>query len=84
MGTINQSITHPREIFKEAYRLSASSIVCMHNHPSNDLKPSEADISFTKKLVKIGHIQGIPVLDHIIVGEDGYYSFYENNNILDF
>lgn len=82
MGTINQSITHPREVFKEAYRLSASSIVCMHNHPSGDLTPSRADISFTEKLIKIGQLQGIPILDHIIVGEDEYYSFYENNNIL--
>lgn len=82
MGTINQSITHPREVFKEAYRLSASSIVCMHNHPSGDLTPSRADISFTEKLIKIGQLQGIPILDHIIVGEDEYYSFYENNSIL--
>lgn len=82
MGTINQSITHPREIFKEAYRLSASGIICMHNHPSGDLTPSKADISFTGKLVKIGNIQGIPILDHIIIGEDEYYSFYENSNIL--
>ena len=82
MGTINQSITHPREVFKEAYRLSASSIVCMHNHPSGDLTPSRADVSFTEKLIKIGQLQGIPILDHIIVGEDEYYSFYENNNIL--
>lgn len=82
MGTINQSITHPREIFKEAYRLSASGIICMHNHPSGDLTPSKADISFTEKLVRIGNIQGIPILDHIIIGEDEYYSFYENSNIL--
>lgn len=79
MGTINQSITHPREIFKEAYRLSASSIVCMHNHPSNDIRPSREDIKFTENLVRTGYIQGIPILDHIIVGDDNYYSFYDNN-----
>jgi len=83
MGTINNSITHPREIFKEAYKLSASSIVCMHNHPSNDIRPSRADIHFTNNLVKIGKLHGIPIVDHIIVGEDNYYSFYEHNNILD-
>lgn len=82
MGTINQSITHPREIFKEAYRLSASSIVCLHNHPSNDINPSRADIIFTEKLMKAGTIQGIPIIDHIIVGEDSFYSFYEHRNIL--
>ncbi len=79
MGTINRSIVHPREVFKEAYLLSASSIVCMHNHPSNDLKPSREDLNFTSSLVEIGKIQGIPILDHIIVGEMGYYSFYENH-----
>lgn len=82
MGTINKSITHPREVFKEAYRLSASSIICLHNHPSGNLKPSEADINFTKAIVKVGNIQGIPVLDHIIVNEDSFYSFYDHQNIL--
>lgn len=82
MGTINKSITHPREVFKEAYRLSASSIICLHNHPSGNLIPSEADINFTKAIVKVGNIQGIPVLDHIIVNEDSFYSFYDHQNIL--
>ena len=81
IGTINQSITHPREIFKEAYKLSASTIICIHNHPSNDTNPSKADIEFTKNLVKIGKIQGIPIIDHIIVGNDNYYSFLEHNNL---
>jgi DNA repair protein RadC len=82
MGTINKSIVHPREIFKEAYLLSASSIVCMHNHPSNNIKPSIEDIELTKALIEIGRIQQIPVLDHIIVGENEYYSFYENNDVI--
>lgn len=82
MGTINQSTIHPREIFKEAYRLSASSIVCMHNHPSNNINPSKEDLIFTEKLMRTGTIQGIPIIDHIIVGEDSFYSFYEHKNIL--
>ncbi len=77
MGTINRSITHPREVFKEAYVRSASSIICLHNHPSGNLTPSKEDIQFTKTLCDIGKIQAIPVLDHIIVSDDGYYSFYE-------
>ena len=81
MGTINASITHIREVFKEAYKVSATSIVCLHNHPSGDVTPSKADISFTKNLVETGNIQGIPVVDHIIVGDDRYYSFYEENQI---
>ena len=82
MGTINQSTTHTREIFKEAYKVSASSIVCLHNHPSNDTTPSTADILFTERLMKTGTLQGIPVVDHIIVGENSFFSFYEHKNIL--
>lgn len=81
MGTINRSCVHPREVFKEAYKQSASSIVCMHNHPSGDTKPSREDITFTKALKEIGDTFGIPVLDHIIVGDNSYYSFYEESNI---
>lgn len=82
MGTINQSTTHTREVFKEAYKVSASTIVCLHNHPSNDIKPSKADIIFTESLMRTGAIQGIPVVDHIIVGDNSFYSFYEHKNIL--
>lgn len=81
VGTINRSVVHPREVFKEAYLLSASSIICMHNHPSGDINPSIQDINFTKSLYEIGKIQGIPVVDHIIVSDNSYYSFYEDNNI---
>lgn len=81
IGTINSSITHTREIFKEAYKVSASSIVCIHNHPSDDTTPSNADISFTNNLIQTGKIQGIPIIDHIIIGDTNYYSFYEHNNI---
>ena len=79
MGTLNKSIVHPREVFKEAYRLSASSIICLHNHPSGDLTPSKEDIRITDSLIKIGQINGIPVIDHLIISDNGYYSFYENN-----
>ena len=82
MGTINRSIVHPREIFKEAYLTSCSSIVCMHNHPSGDINPSMEDIYLTKSLIKIGKIQGINIIDHIIIGDDNYYSFYNHNKDL--
>lgn len=82
MGTINSATTHTREIFKEAYKVSASTIVCLHNHPSNDVTPSKEDILFTERLMKTGAIQGIPVVDHIIVGDNSFYSFYEHKNIL--
>lgn len=77
IGTINESVVHPREIFKEAYRLSAAYIICLHNHPSNDTTPSHADIEFTEQIIKTGQIQGIPVVDHLIIGQDNFYSFYE-------
>lgn len=77
MGTLNQSCVHPREIFKEAYKLSASSIICMHNHPSGDITPSTDDIILTKSLIEIGRLQQIPVVDHIIFGNNNYFSFYE-------
>lgn len=80
MGTINRSVVHPREVFKEAYLHSASNIICMHNHPSGDVTPSREDINFTRNLVEIGRMQGIPVIDHIIVSDNSYYSFYENKN----
>ena len=56
--------------------------LCIHNHPSNCVMPSKEDILLTDHLVKTGYIQGIPIQDHIIVGEDSYYSFYEHHNIL--
>ena len=77
MGTLNKSIVHPREIFKEAYLLSASKIVCMHNHPSGDITPSKDDILLTNALKEIGVLQQIPVVDHIIFGDNCYYSFFE-------
>ena len=81
IGTVNRSITHPREVFKYAYNYSASSIICMHNHPSGDVNPSREDIIFTDSLVEIGKIQKIPIIDHIIVSDNNYYSFLENGNI---
>ena len=81
MGTINRSIVHPREIFKEAYLQSASGIICMHNHPTGDITPSKEDIYFTKNLVELGKMNDIRILDHIIVSDNDYYSFNDNGII---
>jgi DNA repair protein RadC len=81
IGTINMSIVHPREIFKYACILSASSIICLHNHPSGSYNPSEEDKKMTSSLVEAGKLIGIELLDHIIIGDNGYYSFFENNNM---
>ena len=81
IGTINYSVVHPREIFKEAYSYSASAIICVHNHPSNNLVPSMEDINITKTLVNVGNILGVKVIDHLIIGSNNYYSFLENGDI---
>lgn len=81
IGTINQSIVHPREIFKEAYLLSASGIICVHNHPAGSTFPSSEDIKLTNKLVDIGNLLGVKIVDHVIITKDNYYSFFENNDI---
>ena len=81
VGTINNSIIHPREIFKEAYLLSANGIICIHNHPSGDPTPSKEDVMITKKIKEIAMIHGIRLVDHLIVGVNSYYSFYEDNKL---
>ena len=81
VGTINNSIVHPREIFKEAYLLSANGIICIHNHPSGDPTPSKEDVVITRKIKEIAMIHGIRLVDHLIVGVNSYYSFYEDNKL---
>ncbi len=81
VGTVDQSIAHPRDLFREAYRLAASSIVIMHNHPSGVVNPSISDIELTKQLKKISEVMDIPILDHIIVGNNKYFSFLDNGLI---
>lgn len=81
IGTVNMSTVHPREIFKYAYLYSASYIICVHNHPSGDTAPSDMDINLTNNLIEIGKIQKIPILDHVIIGNNEYLSFYENKYI---
>ena len=81
MGTVNRALVHPREIFKNPYLTSASGIICMHNHPSGDVTPSMEDIMLTKSLEEIGRLQNIPIIDHIIIGCNTYYSFYEDNKL---
>lgn len=81
IGTLDHSLVHPREVFKEAISVSASSIICIHNHPSGNVMPSRNDIEITKRLIEIGDMLGIRVIDHVIIGSDKYYSFLENGDI---
>jgi len=74
IGSLDSSIVHPREVFKEAISASAASVIFVHNHPSGDPEASEDDIMLTKRLAEVGEIVGIDVLDHIIVGDKDYLS----------
>mgnify|MGYP001086553845 CR=1 FL=1 len=77
IGTIDRSIIHPREIFNEALKVHASSLILIHNHPSNDLNPSKEDIAITNQIKECGDIIGISLLDHLITNGKEYYSFYD-------
>jgi DNA repair protein RadC len=74
VGSLNATIVHPRELFKEAVRVSAASVVVVHNHPSGDPAPSGADIQLTRRLVKAGDVLGIEVLDHVVIGDGGEHA----------
>ena len=77
IGTLNSSLVHPREVFKQAIKKSANVVLLGHNHPSGDPTPSPEDLQITKRLAEAGKLIGIEVLDHIIIGDRNYYSFKE-------
>ena len=77
IGSLNQSIVHPREVFKTACLSSAACIILMHNHPTGDPAPSPEDIAITRRLKDAGELLGVKVMDHIIIGDGQYVSFVE-------
>jgi len=79
VGSLDTSIVHPREAFKEAVSCSAAAVIFVHNHPSGDPEPSREDIELTRRLAKAGEIIGIDVLDHIIVCDESYLSLKAKN-----
>ena len=82
MGTLNASLVHPREILKSSILSNAAHVMAFHNHPSGSLTPSQEDIQITDRLQKLLDLAGIPLLDHIIIGNgDRYYSFRENQTL---
>ena len=78
VGSLSANVVHPREVFRTACVVSASSIIVAHNHPSGDPAPSREDIELTKKFAEAGKMIGIELLDHIILGQDRNYGFQEN------
>ena len=81
IGSLNESVVHPRDIFKEAFLQNANSVLFMHNHPSNDVTPSAEDYVCTRQLVSVAKMMGIQVLDHIIVGKNQWYSFKQHEEL---
>jgi len=77
IGTLNSSLVHPREVFEPALSFHAASVIIAHNHPSGELKPSSEDREVTKRLLEAGKIIGIDIIDHIILGKKGYFSFQQ-------
>ena len=75
IGTLNQSLVHPREVFADAIADRSAGIIIAHNHPSGTLVPSRADISITQRLKEVSKLVGIELLDHVILAKDGFYSF---------
>lgn len=81
IGTLNASIVHPRDVFKVAIKKNANSIILLHNHPSGDPTPSSEDVNVTKRLIEVGELVGIKVLDHIVIGDNEYISMREKRII---
>ena len=81
VGSLDASVVHPREVFREATMVGAAAIVLFHNHPSGDPAPSDDDLALTERLVRAGELMGIHVLDHVIVAESRFHSMRERKNL---
>lgn len=83
IGLANQTLVHSREVFKEAIRQSATNIIIAHNHPSGNLDPSPEDLALTEQLLQVSEIVGIPIIDHLILGNGEYKSIRQNSSLWD-
>jgi DNA repair protein RadC len=79
-GTLTTSLVHPREVFGPAIREGAAALICVHNHPSGDPEPSREDLEVTRRLIEAGRLLGVPLLDHVVVADEGYVSIRERIN----
>ena len=79
IGSLNASLVHAREVYRSAITTGCASILVCHNHPSGSLEPSTEDLSVTRRLVEAGKILGLEVTDHVIISQNGYYSFREHH-----
>jgi DNA repair protein RadC len=83
VGTLDASIVHPRDVFREATLGGAASVVVFHNHPSGDPAPSGDDVALTKRLIKAGEIMGIGVLDHVVIADQRFHSMRESGDLIE-
>ena len=74
IGTIDANIIHPREVFRPALEYAAAAVILVHNHPSGNLEPSDADIAITQQLIEAGKLLGLDLIDHVIVSSKGFES----------
>ena len=81
IGSINTAIADKRTMFQYMYLTNSTKMILVHNHPSGNVEPSKADKILTSQLLEIGNLHGIPIIDHLIIGKDKYYSFFENGDI---
>jgi DNA repair protein RadC len=81
IGSVTMSIVHPREVFKPVILMNASVVILAHNHPSGDPSPSQEDRALTRRLKDGGELLGITVLDHLVLGEERYYSFADHQEL---
>ncbi len=81
IGSVTLSIVHPREVFKPLILMNASAVLLAHNHPSGDPTPSQEDRTLTRRLKDAGELVGITVLDHVVLGEDRFYSFADHQEL---
>ncbi|MBL4708047.1 MAG: JAB domain-containing protein [Flavobacteriales bacterium] len=81
MGTVNQTIVEPMEVFSIPLQKRAVQLIIVHNHPSGELKPSESDKDITDRLIQVGRITNVTLIDHLIISEENYYSFNDNDLI---
>ena len=78
IGSLSLAIVHPREVFKPMILMNAAACLCAHNHPSGDITPSQEDLVLTKRLREVAELLGIPLLDHLVLGDGRYYSFADH------
>lgn len=83
IGDVHHSIVSPREVYKSALQQNASYLILLHNHPSGDCKPSEADLALTKKMKQAGDVLGVPLVDHIIIGDHNFFSLAMQERIVE-